>query len=123
MVDRRQRYQGMILLLGDDVLAVLAAKLDVRTLGRLACAAQRFCRKTICDPEYSGGADVPAELWSVVEEGARRQMCLHTLEAQSWVSRCLGGSWLRMLGDIERLSATLQFSPYANSLTLEHDGT
>lgn len=109
-----------ILLLGDDVIVMIAAKLDIRTLGRLACAAQRFCRKTICDPDNSG--DGVPELWSVVEDGARRQTYLHTLQTQRWVSRCRGGSWLCVLGDMERLMAPLQFSSYANTLTLEQNG-
>ena len=58
--------------LGDDIFVLIAAELDARMLGRLGCAAQRFWRPSVPDPAHKGRA--PAEVWSVAEEGARRQV-------------------------------------------------
>ena len=58
--------------LGDDIFVLIAAELDITMLGRLACAAQRFWRKSVPDPAHKGSA--PPELWSVAEEGARRRL-------------------------------------------------
>ena len=58
--------------LGDDIFVLIAAELDAHMLGRLGCAAQRFWRPSVPDPAHQGHA--PPELWSVVEEGARRRL-------------------------------------------------
>ena len=67
-------------------------------LGRLACAAQRFWRRSVPDPAHKGSA--PPELWSVAEEGARRRLAAQSEQVRGWVSReTSGGSWLRALAE------------------------
>ena len=84
--------------LGDDIFVLIAAELDARMLGRLACAAQRFWRRSVPDPAHKGSA--PPELWSVAEEGARRRLAAQGEQVRGWVSRGgVGGSWLRALGE------------------------
>ena len=71
--------------LSDEVFVNIASSLDIPALGALGCTAQRFTTRTIADPtrsdhdsEGGGGAAAVAaaaapEMWSVVDEGARRQ--------------------------------------------------
>ena len=40
--------------LGGDIFVLIAAELDARMLGRLGCAAQRFWRASVPDPEDVG---------------------------------------------------------------------
>lgn len=80
--------------LTDDILILIAAGLDVQTFGRLACTAQRFWRKS------EGSAP---ELWSMVEEGARRRLDAQSEQARGWTPRATGGSWLRALAEVEKL--------------------
>ena len=60
--------------LGDDIFVLIATELDARMLGRLGCAAQRFWRVSVPDPAHTTDDPTPPELWSVVEEGARRRL-------------------------------------------------
>ena len=86
--------QASLPFLGDDIFVLIAAELDVRMLGRLACTAPRFWRASVADPRHQGGG--APELWSVAEEGARRRL----LRAQSEPAPGrAGGSWLRALRD------------------------
>ena len=74
-------------------------------LGRLACTAQRFWWESVPDPAHQGRA--PAELWSVVEEGARRRLCAQSEQVRGWVCRGgVGGSWLWALGDQALMAET-----------------
>jgi hypothetical protein len=83
--------------LGDDIFVLIAAELEARMLGRLACTAQHFWRESVPDPAHQGRA--PAELWSVAEEGKRRRLCAQSEQVRGWVCRGgVGGSWLRALG-------------------------
>ena len=92
--------------LGDDIFVLIAAELDARMLGRLACVAQRFWRKSVPDPAHKGSA--PPELWSVAEEGARRRLAAQSEMVRGWVSReKSGGSWLRTLWEAEKLQRPL----------------
>ena len=92
--------------LGDDIFVLIAAELDARMLGRLGCAAQRFWRPSVPDPAHKGRA--PPELWSVAEEGARRRLAAQSEQVRGWVSRGgVGGSWLRALGEAEKLQRPL----------------
>ena len=95
--------------LGDDIFVLIAAELDGRMLGRLGCAAQRFWRPSVPDPAHQGTA--PAELWSVAEEGARRRLAAQGEQVRGWVCRGgVGGSWLRALGEAEKLQRPLTFT-------------
>ena len=89
--------------LGDDIFVLIAAELDARMLGRLGCAAQRFWVKTQGDG------------WSVVDEGARRRLAAESEQARGWVSQEAAGSWLRALGQAEKLLKPLRFAQPRNS--------
>ena len=101
--------------LGDDIFVLIAAELDgCRMLGRLACTAPRFWRKSVPDPTHKGEG-VP-ELWSVAEEGARRRLHAQGEQVRGWVSReTSGGSWLRALRQAEKLMTPLRFAAAAAS--------
>eukprot|EP01045_Picozoa_sp_COSAG04_P029933 COSAG04_NODE_5051_length_1763_cov_10.366587_4_plen_150_part_00 len=108
--------------LGDDIFVLIAAELDARMLGRLACTAPRFWRKSVADPTHKG-KEAP-ELWSVAEEGARRQLWAHGEQVRGWVSReTSGGSWLRALGKAEKLMAPLRFTARGPEVELRENGT
>ena len=81
-------YRATLPFLGDEIFVLIAAELDIRALGRLACVAQRFRRRSVPDPGHKKDRDagVP-ELWSVVEEGARRQLRAYGKQAWGWGSR------------------------------------
>ena len=106
-----------LLFLGDDIFVLIAAELDARMLGRLACAAQRFWRRSVPDPEHKGSAP---ELWSVAEEGARRRLRAQSEQVRGWVSRSAGGSWLRAWTEAEKLMAPLRFTASHPRVELSH---
>ena len=97
--------------LGDDIFVLIAAELDARMLGRLGCAAQRFWRPSVPDPAHTAEDAGAAELWSVAEEGARRRLCAQSEQVRGWVCRGgVGGSWLRALGEAEKLQRPVAFT-------------
>eukprot|EP01045_Picozoa_sp_COSAG04_P037217 COSAG04_NODE_9402_length_867_cov_1.320312_1_plen_218_part_10 len=101
--------------LGDDIFVLIAVELDLRMLGRLACAAQRFHRKSVPNPEHKGvGAP---ELWSVAEEGARRQVRAKSSALQARVARHQGEPcWLMVLREAILLERPLP--PRLDPITL-----
>ena len=108
--------------LGDDIFVLIAAELDACMLGRLGCAAQRFWRASVPDPAHKGSA-LP-ELWSVAEEGARRRLAAQSEQVRGWVCRGgVGGSWLRALGEAEKLRRPLRWTAHCETLTLGEEGT
>eukprot|EP01045_Picozoa_sp_COSAG04_P004215 COSAG04_NODE_180_length_21317_cov_3.470591_1_plen_242_part_00 len=108
--------------LGDDIFVLIAAELDTRMLGRLGCAAQRFWRPSVPDPAHQGRA--PAELWSVAEEGARRRLAAQSEQVRGWVSwGGGGGSWLRALGEAEKLQRPLRWTAHDEEVELGEEGT
>ena len=108
--------------LGDNIFVLIAAELDARMLGRLGCAAQRFWRPSVPDPAHKGSA--PAELWSVAEEGARRRLAAQSEQVRGWVCRGgVGGSWLRALGEVEKLQRPLRWTAHAAIVQLSEEGT
>ena len=108
--------------LGDDIFVLIAAELDACMLGRLGCAAQRFWRASVPDPAHKGSA-LP-ELWSVAEEGARRRLAAQSEQVRGWVCRGgVGGSWLRALGEAEKLRRPLHWTAHCETLTLIEEGT
>eukprot|EP01045_Picozoa_sp_COSAG04_P011230 COSAG04_NODE_718_length_10851_cov_8.135231_10_plen_331_part_00 len=110
--------------LGDDIFVLIAAELDARMLGRLACAAQRFSRPSVPDPAHRAEDAGVAELWSVAEEGARRRLCAQSEQVRGWVSRGgVGGSWLRALGEAEKLQRPLRFTAHHQQVWLGEEGT
>jgi len=108
--------------LGDDIFVLIAAELDgCRMLGRLACTAPRFWRKSVADPTHKG--EGAPELWSVAEEGARRRLRAQSEQVRGWVSReTSGGSWLRALGKAEKLMAPLRFTARWADIELSESG-
>ena len=110
--------------LPDDVFLPIAAKLDARMLGRLGCTAQRFWRPCVPDPAHKPEDGGAAELWSVVEEGARRRLCAEGAQVRGWVSReTSGGSWLRALAAAEKMQRPLVFTAHHATVTLSEEGT
>ena len=73
--------------LGDDVFIVIATFLDVRSLAALHSTARRFWRKSVRDPDHKKGEGAAAAMWSVPEEGARRQLRAHSDVVRAWVPR------------------------------------
>merc|ERR1711960_12780 len=109
--------------LGDDIFALIAAELDARMLGRLGCAAQRFWRASVPDPAHRAEDAGAPELWSVAEEGARRRLAAQGEQVRGWVSRCgVGGSWLRALGDAEKLQRPLRWTSHDEHVALSEEG-
>ena len=109
--------------LGDDIFVLIATELDARMLGRLGCTAQRFWRPCVPDPAHKPEDGGAAELWSVVEEGARRRLCAEGAQVRGWVSReTSGGSWLRALGQAEKLMAPLRFTAHGPGVGLRENG-
>ena len=107
--------------LGDDIFVLIAAELDARMLGRLACTAPRFWRKSVPDPDHKG--KTAPELWSVAEEGARRRLMAQGEQVRGWVSRQTSGdSWLRALRQAEKLMAPLAFTACGPSIELDNNG-
>ena len=110
--------------LGDDIFVLIAAELDARMLGRLGCAAQRFWRPSVPDPAHTAEDAGAAELWSVAEEGARRRLAAQSEQVRGWVCRGgVGGSWLRALGEAEKLQRPLRFTAHHEEVELSEDGT
>ena len=103
---------------GDDIFVLIAAELDVRMLGRLACVALRFWRKTISAPRPAS-----PERWSVAEEGARRRLGAQSEQVRGWVSRAAGGSWMRALRQAEKLQRPLRFTSHGSMVQVSEAGT
>ena len=109
--------------LGDDIFVLIAAELDAHMLGRLGCAAQRFWRPSVPDPAHTAEDAGAAELWSVAEEGARRRLCAQSEQVRGWVSRGgVGGSWLRALGEAEKLQRPLRWTENGPDVKLSENG-
>merc|ERR1739841_152631 len=107
--------QAALPFLGDDIFVLIATELDARMLGRLGCAAQRFWRPSVPDPAHQGSA--PAELWSVAEEGVRRRLAAQGEQVRGWVCRGgVGGSWLRALGEAEKLQRPVRFTAHHENI-------
>ena len=110
--------------LGDDIFVLIAAELDARMLGRLGCAAQRFWRPSVPDPAHTAEHAGAAELWSVAEEGARRQLCAQGEQVRGWVSlEASGGSWLRAWSEAEKLQRPLRWTAHHEQVALSEEGT
>ena len=117
------KFQATLPFLGDDIFVLIAAELTVRALGRLACTAQRFWRKSVADTRTRALKGSAPELWSVVEEGARRHLATMGEQIRGWVSReTSGGSWLRALGDAAKLGMPLRFTEHHDLVQLSEGG-
>ena len=91
-------------------------------LGRLGCAAQRFWRPSVPDPACRGKS--APELGSVAGEGARRRLAAQGEQVRGWVCRGgAGGSWLRALGEAEKLQRPLRFTAHHESVELSEEVT
>ena len=110
--------------LGDDIFVLIAAELEIPALGRLTCAAQRFWRESVPDPAHKAEDPGTPELWSVVEEGARRRLRAHTdMHVRGLdVTRETCGSWLRALREAQMLMAPLCFTAIAEPDDEPHNG-
>ena len=99
--------------LGDDIFVLIAAELDARMLGRLGCAAQRFWRPSVPDPAHTaearggGGAVVGGG------GGGASAAVAQGEQVRGWVCRGgVGGSWLRALGEAEKLQRPLRWTAH-----------
>ena len=119
-----EQAQAALPFLGDDIFVLIATKLDARMLGRLGCVAQRFWRPSVPDPAHTAEDAGAAELWSVAEEGARRRLCAQGEQVRGWVCRGgVGGSWLRALGEAEKLQRPVVFTARHEDIELGEEGT
>ena len=118
-----QQRKAALPFLGDDIFILIGTKLNARMLARLACTAKRFWRKSVADPEHKG-AGAP-QLWSVAEEGARRQLKAHSEQVRGWVSRWGGVGLvrrLRALQEVEKLTQPLRFTACHSQIVLSDSG-
>jgi hypothetical protein len=107
--------------LGDEVFLDIATFLRVRDLGALACASRRFSTASVAE-ELGGEA---AELWSLVDEAARRQLQKTPAAQRAKVPRHARQPWRRLLGELELLERPLTFSSATDSIVTAfnaHDG-
>ena len=117
-------FRALLPFLGDDIFVLIAAELDARMLGRLGCAAQRFWWASVPDPAHTAQDPGGAELWSVAEEGARRRLAAQSEQVRGWGARGgAGGSWLRALGEAEKLRRPLRFTTHHETSELGEEGT
>jgi hypothetical protein len=90
----------------DDVALVIACCLTTpRDLLRLAMSSRRFRLRTVPDPDHSSDAGTAPELWSIVNEAARR-----LIAGDARVPRRRADSWLGLMSELEVLRAPLAFS-------------
>ena len=60
----------------------------------------------------------------MAEEGARRRLAAQSEQVRGWVCRGgVGGSWLRALGEAEKLQRPLRFTAHGEGLELSEEGT
>lgn len=106
--------------LSDPIFIQIASHLRSHDLGRLACASARFgLFRTIhgdCNSSFGGGA---FERWTIVEEGARRQLCSSRM--RTCVPRRGTESWMRLLRELERLQQPV-FTLVGPDVKLRNDG-
>jgi hypothetical protein len=99
----------------DEAAIIIACALtDPKDLLRLARACRRFAIKCIAAPAAhrtaaSGGGGTAAaaqqelEMWSIVEEAARRWIADCTVQERGWVSRRGRESWLGLMWEVQSL--------------------
>lgn len=91
--------------LSDEIFVHIASFADVRTLGRLACAAPRYSVQSIVPDSNS-----LTEMHSVIDEGARRQL----LRLEDWQTalstRIAGESWHKTLHSVHVQMRPKRFS-------------
>ena len=95
----------------DEAALIIACALtDPRDLLRLALVCRRFFIKCIAAPSHRRGpaaSDAAAaeatEMWSIIEEAARRWIANCTDQERGWVPRRGRESWLGLMWEVEVL--------------------
>jgi hypothetical protein len=99
-----------------DILVCIASSLDLQSLGRLACVAQRFSSPIIISAggAKDAAATAVAATRSVIGEAARLLVGLLPQQQQDWVPltdyQHSSDPWMQILRDVERLRRPLVFS-------------
>jgi hypothetical protein len=115
----------------DEAALIIACALaDPKDLLRLARACRRFAIKCIATPAShrttaSGSAAAAAqqaELWSIVEEVARRWIATCTEQERGWVPRRGRESWLGLMWEVQALRRGAVFGRSHEWVTLSEGG-
>jgi hypothetical protein len=114
----------------DEAAIIIACALtDPRDLLHLAAACRRFFTKCIAAPAHrttaSGGAAAAAEateMWSIIEEVARRWIADCSDQEQGWVPRRGRESWLGLMWEVEVLRRGAVFGRSHELITLSEGG-
>ena len=117
----------------DEAAIIIACALtDPKDLLRLARACRRFATKCIAAPAAhrtaaSGGGTAAAaqhaEMWSIIEEAARRWIATCTHQERGWVPRRGRESWLGLMWEVESLRRAAVFGRRSHeTITLSEGG-
>ena len=116
----------------EAALNIACALTDPMDLLRLARACRRFAIKCIAAPAHrtaaSGGGGTAAaaqqelEMWSIVEEAARRQIASCTKQERGWVPRRGRESWLGLMWEVQSLRRGAVFGRSHGSMTVSEGG-
>jgi hypothetical protein len=115
----------------DEAAIIIAAALgSAADLLHLAVACRRFALKYIAAPSPPSGAAAAApaaaqqlEMWSIIEEVARRWIAECTDQEQGWVPRRGRESWLSLMWEVESLRLRgAVFGRSHESITLSEGG-
>ena len=106
-IDEFQRafaaLQATLPFLDDDIFVLIAAELDARMLGRLACTARRFWRKGYeRDTAHPERQTSSSSALSLVEKVARRRLSVGAQSEQELL-HLFRSSWLWILAEVESL--------------------
>jgi hypothetical protein len=119
----------------DEAAIIIACALtDPRDLLRLARACRRFATKCIAAPAAhrcatsGGGAAAAAaqqalEMWSIVEEAARRWIATCTHQERGWVPRRGRESWLGLMWEVQSLRRAAVLGRSNRNTTLSENGS
>jgi hypothetical protein len=114
----------------EAALLIACALIDPRDLLALAIAVPpRFANKCIAAPPppprtaASDSAAQQAEMWSIIEEAARRWIAACNDQEQGWVPRRGRQSWLGLMWEVESLRCAAVFGRSHEDITLSEGGS
>jgi hypothetical protein len=115
----------------DEAALIIACALnDPRDLLRLVRACRRFAIKCIGAPAEhrttasgTAAAAQQAEVWSIIEEAARRWIAACTDQEQGWVPRRGRERWLGLMWEVEALRRGAVFGRSHEDITVSEGGS